>query len=71
MLSSRQKVVTGGTRFSLFQDGHDMTVSIFRCFHEESPARILRENSTFRSYYFLGGITLLIINVTQILVIIK
>lgn len=39
-------------RFCLFQDGHDLTASKFRCFHAESPARILRENSTFRSYYF-------------------
>lgn len=39
-------------RLRLLQDGHDLAVSKFRCFHPESPACILRENSTFKSYYF-------------------
>lgn len=40
--------------FRLFQNGYDLAVSKFRCFHAESPAHILRENSTFDSYYFRG-----------------
>jgi hypothetical protein len=29
-----------------------LAVTKFRCFHKESPAFILRENSTFKSDYF-------------------
>jgi hypothetical protein len=36
----------------LFENSHDLAVTKFRCFHEESPAFILRENSTFKSGYF-------------------
>lgn len=33
------------------QNGHNLTVSKFRCSNAESPAYTLREDSTFKSYF--------------------
>ena len=56
MPCSRQRVATGVPDSALLQDGHDLAVSKFRCFHAESPASILRENSTFTPLFIFRGL---------------
>lgn len=34
------------------QDGHNLIIGKFRCFHAKSPTYTLRENPTFTSFYF-------------------